>query len=356
MAKVMPAAALLRARLEAALAHRIPAALSPTPRIIREFSPTGIDSVDELLQGGFPAAAITELVGAECSGRTSLALSFLAGLTHAGKVCAWVDVSDALHPESAAAAGIDLQRLLWVRCGASGNSFPVSKATALPEAHSVGAFTVPEKYFVPRPVKQGLHGGGFGPHPRGEVKGLSSAIAGLLKKEERRVQPGNLPQKTKLKTKKSEYSEAEKVLPNKGPCAPQKPWSRLDQALRTTDLLLQNGGFAAIVLDMGGIAPEHALHVPLATWFRYRAVAGQKQTSIVLLLQHSCAKSSAALTLRLRAISSRSESTVFEGSQFCVEVERQRFLESSENISTLRKPPQAQKWTHWQGRTAWAKR
>jgi hypothetical protein len=29
-----------------------------------------------------------------------------------------------------------------------------------------------------------------------------------------------------------------------------KPWSRLEQALKATDLLLQAGGFAAIVLDL----------------------------------------------------------------------------------------------------------
>ena len=37
-----------------------------------------------------------------------------------------------------------------------------------------------------------------------------------------------------------------------------KPWTRLDQALRATDLLLQAGGFAAIVLDLGDTAAEHA--------------------------------------------------------------------------------------------------
>ncbi|MFZ1009655.1 MAG: hypothetical protein WAN65_22645 [Candidatus Sulfotelmatobacter sp.] len=45
------------------------------------------------------------MVGPECSGRTSLALSFVGRMTGADKVCAWVDVSDNLDPESAAAAG-----------------------------------------------------------------------------------------------------------------------------------------------------------------------------------------------------------------------------------------------------------
>ncbi len=48
-------------------------------------------------------------------------------MTQAGKVCAWVDVSDALHPESAAAVGVDLTRLLWVRCGVSPAPLPKNK-------------------------------------------------------------------------------------------------------------------------------------------------------------------------------------------------------------------------------------
>ncbi len=42
---------------------------------------------------------------------------------------------------------------------------------------------------------------------------------------------------------------------------PAKPWSTLDQSIRAADLLLQAGGFAAIILDLGGIAPEHARRI-----------------------------------------------------------------------------------------------
>lgn len=80
--------------------------------------PTGVRPIaDEVLERGLPVGAITGLVGAECSGRTGLALSFFAQVTAEGKVCAWVDVSDCLQPESAAAIGVNLARLLWVRCG-----------------------------------------------------------------------------------------------------------------------------------------------------------------------------------------------------------------------------------------------
>src|ERR1700742_4649201 len=113
----MSSASLLRAQIEAALADRIPSALTPAPRVIRPVATTGVAEIDALLEGGLPLGAITEMVGPESSGRTSVALSFIAQMTLAGKVCAWVDVSNVLHPESAAASGVDLSRLLWIRCG-----------------------------------------------------------------------------------------------------------------------------------------------------------------------------------------------------------------------------------------------
>ena len=75
-------------------------------------------------------------------------------MTQSGKACARVDVSNALHSESAAAAGVDLLRLLWVRCG-----IPASCNASLSPANG---FALPEKYLAPPPVKKGLHGGRFG--------------------------------------------------------------------------------------------------------------------------------------------------------------------------------------------------
>jgi len=107
----MSSASTLRLQIESNLARRIPSALTPAPKMIRPVAVTGIESVDELLHGGLPVGAISELVGPEYSGRTSLALSFLARMTQTSKVCAWVDVSDTFDPPSAAAAGVELYNL-----------------------------------------------------------------------------------------------------------------------------------------------------------------------------------------------------------------------------------------------------
>lgn len=149
----MPSAATIRLQIEAKLAQKILSALTPAPKVIRPVVPTGVSEVDALLEGGLPVGAITEMVGAESSGRTAIALSLLRHLTHSGRVCAWVDVSNTLSPESAAAEGVDLARLLWARCG-------VPQSQAQPSIDY--KFSLPEKYLIARSTKKGLHGGGCG--------------------------------------------------------------------------------------------------------------------------------------------------------------------------------------------------
>jgi len=77
--------------------------------------PTGIPEIDRLLGGGAPRGGLSEIAGPISSGRTSLALALLARTTRAGEVVAVVDGSDAFDPASAEAAGVELDRVLWVR-------------------------------------------------------------------------------------------------------------------------------------------------------------------------------------------------------------------------------------------------
>jgi hypothetical protein len=75
---------------------------------------TGVPAVDALLAGGFPRGQLSELHGPASSGRTGLLLALVARVTQTGLV-ALVDPLDRLDPVSAAAADVDLTRLLWLR-------------------------------------------------------------------------------------------------------------------------------------------------------------------------------------------------------------------------------------------------
>ncbi len=76
---------------------------------------TGAAAVDALLAGGFPRGQVSEVSGAASSGRMGLALGALARITRQGVWGAWVDPQDSLDPVSASTAGVDLERLFWLR-------------------------------------------------------------------------------------------------------------------------------------------------------------------------------------------------------------------------------------------------
>jgi hypothetical protein len=77
--------------------------------------PFGIDGLDGRLRGGLPRGQLSELAGAPASGRLTLLLQLIAAATRRGEVAAFVDTCDRLDVASAAAAGVCLDRLLWIR-------------------------------------------------------------------------------------------------------------------------------------------------------------------------------------------------------------------------------------------------
>jgi recombination protein RecA len=320
-----------------------------------------------------------------------MALAYAAAVTRAAGVCAWVDVADALDVESAATSGVELERLLWVRCGRSQQrpSVTVSEAPQAVAGSAAGTASLMRD------------AGGGSPHPRSEGRGMPQAITamleahgGLYDKQVRRESKAigatkmanrSLPVRSE---EREEQVNSDRWPPRRGDnlaivprCAePQprrvasvhsgrrmawkssasvsaggaKPWLALDQALRATDLLLQNGGFSAIVLDLGSTRPEFAWRIPLATWFRFRAACERTRVSLLLLTQHPCARSSAELVVRLQPGSFEAQSRVVTGVRYQGVAERSRSQESISRVVSIRKPPQTARRGEWRSEAAWA--
>jgi hypothetical protein len=105
----------LRSQVEHALVGRVSAPFTYRDRNVFPTVPSGIPEIDALI-GGLPRGALTEIFGPACSGGTSFLFSALSARTGHDEACALIDGSDMFAPCSAAAAGVDLKKLLWVRC------------------------------------------------------------------------------------------------------------------------------------------------------------------------------------------------------------------------------------------------
>lgn len=121
-------ASLLRTQIEASLANRIPGALTMRSAMAPETIPLGIAAFEQR-SVAIPRGGLTEICGPASSGRTTLLLSLMREVTQKGECCALIDGSNAFDPLSALANGVNLGRLLCVRCaGPHPKLTPVEKA------------------------------------------------------------------------------------------------------------------------------------------------------------------------------------------------------------------------------------
>lgn len=113
--------------LAALPSHLIPQ-LDWRQELTPEVLPTGVNDLDGSIEG-CPRGRITEIIGPVSSGRTTLLQSILTEATRTGEFCAVVDTTNSFDPASADAAGVDLRRIVWIRC--SGNAEHAIKAVDL---------------------------------------------------------------------------------------------------------------------------------------------------------------------------------------------------------------------------------
>jgi hypothetical protein len=103
---------LLRARKLDVTLTDAPGALAPPPE---RLAPAGCPDLDAALGGGLRRGHLSEVAGPASSGRTTIVVQAMAAAAARGEAVALVDTCDTFDPASAAARGLDLSRLLWVR-------------------------------------------------------------------------------------------------------------------------------------------------------------------------------------------------------------------------------------------------
>lgn len=359
--------AALRQEIESSLASRIPAALSPQAVQAPRLLPIRNEAVNGLLGGGLPIGGICEFTGPASAGRTSLALSVLSEAT-GDSACAYIDVSDSLDARSAAAAGVRLQNLLWVRFSEMQEQTPYPK-----QPGHAGKAVASNRDGADRSTQHhGIR------HPRTETKGIDRALEKMLvQKAENRLKkmegsPGCPNQRLSLaaapeeqvayehfNARRADASDPIRQIDRKAadearerantPAVVQgglrrvaRPWSKLDKALRTADQILQAGGFRVVVLDLASVPPDQTLRIPSATWHRFSRAAQESDAILLLLTQEPCARSSAKSVLDCSPRLSTNESFhVFGSMTHAAEVIRQRVA----NPYSKKAPGRAVEWS-----------
>lgn len=104
-----------KAEIESEITARFSSAFQKHERRTGDVISSGIPEIDSST-GGLPRGAMTEIFGPASSGRTSFMLSALSHASNHDEVCALVDTSNAFAPQAATQAGINCDRLLWIRC------------------------------------------------------------------------------------------------------------------------------------------------------------------------------------------------------------------------------------------------
>ena len=239
----------------------------PAPEMVS----SGIPQLDSLT-GGLPRGCLTEICGAPSSGRTSVLLFALARATERGEVCALVDASDAFDPASAAAAGMDLGRLLWVRCGQSNSPRKGKDKDENRNKDKARAMTRPSGRAKTSTSHQFM---------------LDQAMPDQLMPNSYQGMPSGIPRAAKNGFGFSRWE------------------SQLGQMLKVTDLLLQSNGFGMIALDLADVPVPSVRRIPLASWFRFRRAIEHTPTVLLVLEQQPIAGSCSSVLLRVSGVGSR---------------------------------------------------
>jgi recombination protein RecA len=223
--------------------------------------PSGIAQLDAITSG-IPRGALTEIFGPASSGRSSVLLALLAEITRRQEVCALVDVSDSFHPHSAAAAGVDLDRLLWIRCGVASTEFRVVSTESQSQTR----------------------------HPE---RSQGPALSGHAERRQRSAVLSHSQLGTRYSALPSSCLRGETNSDRR------HFFRALEQALKVTDLLLQSSGFGLIAMDLGDIPSQIARRVPLTSWFRFRRAVENTPTILLVMEQEPYAKTCASLVLKM---------------------------------------------------------
>jgi recombination protein RecA len=245
---------------------------------------SGIVELDALTCG-LPRGCLAEICGSPSSGKTSVLLATIAAATQRGESCVLIDASDSFDPISAAAAGMDFSKLLWVRCGKSSSALG-RRSSAKDSSRVVGRASCAKNRHirVPHPCLASFarQGGVFDfVYDTRQMTHDESFSYDL-----RRTTYDDFADDRGPKT-----DDNKRALRNHEGC--------LEQVLKSADLILQSGGFGLVALDLAGIPEKFVRRIPLASWFRFQRAVEYTKTALLVVSENPCAQACAAIVIKV---------------------------------------------------------
>ncbi len=168
-------------------------------------------------------------------------LATIAAATRREESCVLIDASDGFDPISGAAAGVDFNKLLWIRCG------------------------------------------------KGSSVRLRTQSSGLAN-DQRRMTNDEAFADDRRPTTDDQVPVRKKF--------PRNHERRLEQVLKATDLILQSGGFGLVALDLAGIPEQFVRRIPLTSCFRFQRAVEYTKTTLLVVSEFPCAQTCAMLALK----------------------------------------------------------
>ena len=250
--------------------------------LVPAMSPTGLEAFDRALGGGWRRGELSELTGPASSGRSSLLLATLAAATARGEVVGLVDSLDRFDPAMAAAAGVDVMRVLWVR-GPSVTELPGLKSR-------------PTSGLGRNPGDVGRNPGDVGRNPGGV--GRNHGGVGR------------------------NFSSGDSLGD-----------ALVRRALRAADLIIRAGGFGVVALDLADVPAPLVRRVPASSWLRIAHANEGRDTVCLLVADAPLARSPRGVSVRLSAVprwsGGSAQSKRLDGLDISVSVTSARHIDSA---------------------------
>lgn len=112
--------------------------------------------------------------------------------------------------------------------------------------------------------------------------------------------------------------------------------SKMENAFKAADMLLQGGGFGFVGLDISDVPAQNARRIISSWWYRFRRAVEKTPTTFIVIAADSCVRSCASVALLLtRKSGTPADLSLMTGLHFHVEFKKPMLLTNKASALTV---------------------